>query len=57
MRLVSSRCVGIYTVVYEFKLDFNYSEFLLNCNSTNFTTTLSTKLGIDSNDNLIDYIK
>ena len=56
-RLFSSRCAGMYTVVYQYELNNNYSDFLANSKSQDFVDVVASAVNVDSNDTYITYVR
>lgn len=56
-RLFSSRCAGMFTVVYQYELNVNYTEFLENSQSENFANAVSAATGVDANDTYITSVR
>lgn len=50
MRIYGSRCIGMYTVNYDLKIDLSYSNFMVNAKSGDLMTKLSSHLKNDPND-------
>ena len=56
-RLFSSRCAGMFTVVYQYELNVNYSDFLQNSQSDTFVNAISAASGVNSNDTYITSVR
>ncbi len=54
MRLFSSRCAGMFTVVYQYTININYDTFLENSDSQGFIEVISRLIGISTEDNYIN---